>query len=78
MTSTVYDDNDKEKEDDDNDLPTIKDLLYTTLKKEGFATENSGLGHRVEERADSIDHSRSVSGDSLSGSRGEYALYPPL
>ena len=78
MTSTIYGNNDKEKKDDDDNLPTIEDLLYTTLKKEGFAMEDSGLSHRVEEGAGSIDYSRSASGDSSSGSQGECALYPPL
>ena len=48
--------------------------------------EDSSLDHRVrgveegalEERAGSIDRSRSASGDSSGGSRGECALYPPL
>ncbi|KAI9779869.1 MAG: hypothetical protein M1839_007182 [Geoglossum umbratile] len=79
-TSTVYGGNDKEEEedddDDDNDLPTIEDLLYTTLKKEGFATEDSSLDHRVrgvgevavEERGGFTDHNWSALGEYSGGS----------
>ncbi|KAI9768270.1 MAG: hypothetical protein M1839_004164 [Geoglossum umbratile] len=75
-TSTIYGGNDKEEEDDDNDLPTIEDLLYTTLKMEGFATEDSSLDHRVrgvgevavEERGSFTNHNRSALGE-YSGDR---------
>ncbi|KAI9866126.1 MAG: hypothetical protein M1813_001687 [Trichoglossum hirsutum] len=65
-TSTVYSGND---DGDDDDLSTIEELLYITLKREDFAIENSSLDHRVQEvekGASSIDYSRSVSDDSLS------------
>ncbi|KAI9863873.1 MAG: hypothetical protein M1813_003525 [Trichoglossum hirsutum] len=61
--------------DDDDDLPTIEDLLYTTLKKKGFVIEGSSLDYEVqgvEERASSIDCSRSASGDSLDSSRDTF------
>ncbi|KAI9856261.1 MAG: hypothetical protein M1813_009180 [Trichoglossum hirsutum] len=72
-TSTVYSGNDKEEEDDD-DLPTVEDLLYTTLKREGFAIEDSSIDYRVqgvEEGTCSIDRSGSASGDSSGGSRDD-------
>ncbi|KAI9866044.1 MAG: hypothetical protein M1813_002011 [Trichoglossum hirsutum] len=73
-TSTVYSSNDKEKknkgDDDDDDLLTIEDLLYTTLKKEGFAIEDSSPDYRVRgfeevavgERDGFTDYNRSALG----------------
>ncbi|KAI9770344.1 MAG: hypothetical protein M1839_003221 [Geoglossum umbratile] len=79
-TSTVYSGNDKEEgnedNDDNHDLPTIEDLLYTTLKKEGFATEDSSSDHRVrgvgevavKKRGGFTDHNRSALGQDSGGS----------
>ncbi|KAH0538364.1 hypothetical protein FGG08_005059 [Glutinoglossum americanum] len=76
-TSTIYGGNDKEEgREEEGDLPTIEDLLYTTLKKEGFATEDSNLDHRVrgigevsvKERGSFADHNRSALGEDSGGS----------
>ncbi|KAI9770373.1 MAG: hypothetical protein M1839_003215 [Geoglossum umbratile] len=92
-TSTIYSGNDKEEEeeeeeeeedDDDDDLPTIEDLLYTTLKKEGFATEDSSLDHRVrgvgevavEERGGFTDYNRSALGGDLGSSPDNPIVLP--
>jgi hypothetical protein len=83
-SSTIYSSNDKEEgEYDDDDLPTIEDLLYTTLKKEGFATEDSSPDHRVrgvgkvavEKRGCFTDYNRSVLGQDSGGSPGKCTHY---
>ena len=84
MTNTVQPDSIGEEDEDDDDLPTIEDLLYTTLKKEGFATEDSSPYHRVrgvgeivvEERGGFTDYNRSALGEDSSGSPSECTHYP--
>lgn len=45
---TIYSDNDKENNNNNNDyLPTVEEILYTTLHKEGFAIEDSSPDHTV-------------------------------
>jgi hypothetical protein len=69
---------------DDNNLPTIEEILYTTLQKKGFTTEDSSPENTVEgvkevalkERDGFIGHSRLASGDDSGGSPGERAHYP--
>ncbi len=73
----VTDDNEN---DDDCDLPSIEQLLYTTLQKEGFAAEDQrpknkafGVGDTiVEERGGSLDDNESAPDDNLGGSLGEH------
>jgi hypothetical protein len=56
---------------DDDDLPTIEEILYTVLQKKGFTTEDRTLDKTVlgvevvatEDGGGSIDQSRSASGD---------------
>ncbi|KAG9227976.1 hypothetical protein BJ875DRAFT_530575 [Amylocarpus encephaloides] len=74
QTGTVYDGN-----DDDCDLPPIEQLLYTTLQKEGFTTEDQRpktsafkVGNTAVERGDSLDDDNgSALGDNLGGSLGD-------
>jgi hypothetical protein len=82
-TGTVFGGNGKEKDDDDYNLPTIEELLYTTLQKKGFAMEDPSPDSTVQgveevaldERGGSINHSRSTPGDSSGNSQGERACY---
>ena len=72
-------------ESDDDYFPTIEELLFTKLWKEGFVTEDGSRDNTdqgveevaSEERSGSVDHSRSASGDGSGGSRGERVHYPP-
>lgn len=67
---------------DDDDLPTIEEILYPVLQK-GFTTKDSSLENTVrgiekvalEERGGSVDHSRSASGNDSVGSLGKRAYY---
>ena len=53
---------------DDDDLPTIEEIVYTTLQKNAFTTEDSSLENTargveqvaLEERGRSIDHRRMI------------------
>jgi hypothetical protein len=73
--------NDNENDDDDCDLPSIEQLLYTTLQKEGFAAEDQrpkntafGVGDTTaKESGDSLNNNKSVPGDNSGGSLGEHA-----
>lgn len=75
--------NDNEN-DDDFDLPSIEQLLYTTLQKENFAAEDQPLNNATfevgdrttNERGGSLDNNGSAPGGNPSGSPGEHALYP--
>ena len=69
--------------DDGYDLPSIEQLLYTTLQKEGFAAEDQrpnntafGVGDAIAERGGSLDDNGSAPGDNSGGSRGEHTHYP--
>jgi hypothetical protein len=43
---TIYNDNDKENNGDDDDyLPAVENILYTALHMEGFAMEDSSPDH---------------------------------
>jgi hypothetical protein len=75
-----------DKEDDDDfDLPSIEQLLYTTLHKESFAAEDQPLNNAVfkvgnrttNERDGSLDDNGSAPGGkpSLSRSPGEHTVY---
>jgi hypothetical protein len=77
-TSTVYSANNEETDDDG--LPTIEELLQTTLRKEGFGvggpdTEHaiSAVGKVDSERGSSVDHSTSAFSGSSGGNLGEHA-----
>jgi hypothetical protein len=72
-TGTIYSDNNKEKnyDDDNNYFPTIEEILYTTLREEGFTTEDLSL-----ETGGSVDNSRSASDNSSGTSQSERAHYP--
>jgi hypothetical protein len=69
---------------DDDDFPTIEEILCTTLQRKGFRTEDRGLDNAVlgveevalGERGDFIANSRSASGDNSGGSPGECAHHP--
>lgn len=85
-TGTIYSDNYKENNDDDDDyLPTVEEILYTALHKEGFAMEGSSPDHTArgidevapEETSSSVDHSRSTPDDGLGTSQSELSQYPP-
>jgi hypothetical protein len=68
----------------DDDLPTTKQLLYTTLQREGFVIkdqrpDNTAFGVEeatVEERGGLIDYNESALSDNLGRSPGEHAHYP--
>ena len=88
-TGTVFGGSDKannDETDDDRDLPTIEELLFTNLQAQGFTTGGRGPDQtsRVEEvaadeRGGSIDQSRSAQSDNSGGSPGEpRPLHPPL
>jgi len=72
--------------DSDDELPTIEQILYSTLPRDGFITEDSSLENTVqgfegvacEEVGGFIDHSRSALGNNLGRSSGERAnrLWP--
>jgi hypothetical protein len=68
-TSTVYGGSDNanndETNDDDRDLPTIEELLFTNLQAQGFTTgdrgpDKTGVVEEVatDERGSSVDQSR--------------------
>ena len=71
---------------DDDDFPTIEEILYTTLQKEGCTMEESSPANIVqgvkeialEERDSFIDHSRLASSNDLGRSLGERAYHPLL
>jgi hypothetical protein len=79
----VYDGNGN---DDDCDLPSIEQLLYTRLQKEGLATEdqrprNSAfkVGDAAVERGGSLDDNNgSAPGDNSGESPGEHAKLPSV
>lgn len=69
----------------DGDNPhTIEDILYTTLQRKGFITEDqrpNNTAFRVEgaiaeERGGFIDHNGSAPGGNSGRSPGEHAHYP--
>lgn len=70
-------------DDNDNDLPTVEEILYTALQKEGFATENRhpdntafGVGDATtEERGGSLDNNGSAPDDNSGGSPSEHTHY---
>jgi hypothetical protein len=71
-TSTVYSDS------GDDDLPIIKELLYTKLRKEGYATEDRSIEHtrgevEVVEESRTIERSRLALGNTSSTSQSERA-----
>jgi hypothetical protein len=43
-TGIIYSDNNKENNSNDY-FPTVEEILYSALHKEGFATEDSKLDH---------------------------------
>ena len=67
----------------DFDLPSIKQLLYTMLQKESFAAENQPLNNAtfkvgdrtLNKKGGSLDNNGSAPGSNLSGTLSEYALY---
>jgi hypothetical protein len=83
-TGNIYSDTDKENNNDDDDyFPTVEEILYAVLYKEGFAMEDSSPDHTArgidevapEETGASADHSRSKSDDGSGTSRSKRA-YP--
>jgi len=88
-TGTVYGGSDKannEENDDDQDLPTIEELLFTKLQAQGFTMGYQGQDKTggveevaADERGGSVDQSRSAQSDNSGGSPGELRpLHPPL
>lgn len=84
-TGNIYSDTDKENNNNDNDyFPTVEEILYAVLDKEGFAIEDSSPDHTArgidkvapEETGASADHSRSES-DNGSGT-SKHAHYPSI
>jgi hypothetical protein len=81
-TDIIYSENNKEY--NNNYFPTVKEILYTALHKEGFAAENSKPDKTAQEiderssreRSSSIDHSMSTPDDGLGTSKSERAHYP--
>lgn len=72
----MYDSNDN---DDDCDLPSIEQLLYTTLQKEGFATEDQrpkNSAFVVGDAGSLDDDNGSALGDNSGGSLGEHVHCP--
>ena len=67
-----------------NNPHTIKEILYTTLQKKGFTTEDQRLNNTTfrveeattEERGGFIEHNGSALGDNSARSLGEHAYYP--
>ncbi len=85
-TGTVYRRSDKanddETDDDDRDLPTIEELLFTNLQAQGFTTEDRGPDKTggveeaaSEEKGGSVDQSNSAQSDELGGSPGKRTHY---
>jgi hypothetical protein len=79
-SGNIHNDIDKENNDDDDDyFPTVEEILYTALQKEGFAMEESSPDHTArgidsvapEETDVSTDHSRSKSDNGSGTSRSE-------
>ncbi|KAG9228075.1 hypothetical protein BJ875DRAFT_269774 [Amylocarpus encephaloides] len=69
-TGTIYDGS-----GDDNDLPTVEDIFYTALQKEGFATDNRRLDNTafvvsdaIAERGGYLNDDGSAPGDTSGGS----------
>jgi len=82
-TGTVYGRSDKANDDEnDDDFPTIEELLLTKLQEQGFTTEDrdpdkAGGVKEVasEERDSSVDQSRSAQSDNSGRSPGKRAHY---
>jgi hypothetical protein len=82
-TGIIYSDNNKENNDY---FPTVEEILYTALHKEGFATENSEPNKTAQEidegssreRNSSIDYRMSMPDDGLGTSESERAHYPSI
>jgi len=70
--------------DNDFNLPSIEQLLYTTLPKKSFAAEDQPLnnatfkvGDRIpNKRGGSLDNNGLAPGSNPSGTPGKHALYP--
>ncbi len=70
--------------DDDFDLPSIEQLLYTTLQKESFIAEDQPLNNvtfkvgdrTLNKRGGSLNNNGLAPGSNLSGTLGKHALYP--
>ena len=87
-TGTVYGGSDKannDETDDDRDLPTIEELLFTKLQAQGFTSGGRASGKTggveevaADERGGSVDQSRSAQSDSSGGSPGEPRPLHPL
>jgi hypothetical protein len=86
-TGNIHSDTDKENNSDDDDyFPTVEEILYAALRKDGFATEDSSPDHTVrgidevapEGTGVSAAHSRSKSDDGSGASRSEHAHYPSI
>lgn len=67
--------------DSDDDFPTIKQILNSTLQTKDFITEDSGPENTIQEvevalveRGEFADRSRSASGDDSGGSPGKACL----
>ncbi|KAH7330014.1 hypothetical protein BKA65DRAFT_48136 [Rhexocercosporidium sp. MPI-PUGE-AT-0058] len=77
-TGTVYGGSDKannDETDDDRDLPTIEELLFTKLQAQGFTTGGRGPDKTggveevaADERGGSVDQSRPAQSDNSGGS----------
>ncbi|PVH70373.1 hypothetical protein DL98DRAFT_597880 [Cadophora sp. DSE1049] len=73
---TVYDGSENDNDDDARDLPTIEELLFTKLQKEGFTAADPNPGHRergaeeeaTDEKGGAIDYYGSALGDNSSRS----------
>lgn len=77
-TDTTYGGSDKANNneiDDDRDLPTVEELLFTNLQAQGFTTRDRGPDKKsgvkeaaVDKRGGSVDQSRSAQSDDSGGS----------
>lgn len=83
MTGTVYGCSDKANNDDDDDLPTIEELLLTKLQEQCFTTQDQDPDKTCgveevasKEKGDSIEHTGSAQSDNSGGSPGKRAHYP--
>jgi hypothetical protein len=81
-TGNVHSKTDKANNGDNgNYFPTVEEILYATLRKDGLATEDSSPDYTaqgidevaLEETGVSADHSRSKSDDGSGASRSEHA-----
>jgi hypothetical protein len=81
-TSTSYSSSDN----NNNDFPIIKEILYTILQKKGFTTKNQGLDNTVlrvkkialKKRGNFINHNRLVLGNNSGKSPDKCAYYSLL